>query len=477
MWISIGQIALCATRIGLSSGFGRREFKLWCRLHGMSPPAPALELSDEWRDVVTQAAVARTAEYRVVMRARILVAAASGCSNEENARRNGTHPDTVRKTRRKAVAAATAAEAMADARRSGRPPKIRLETRAALVRIACSRPTPELSRERVRARTTDALRSQRAAKKRLRRAKDAARRAGRAREVELHERRRVIAREVKRASKDLAAAEVALSAARLDAARAAKDFRASFSSVWTQPALQAELTRLTGQTMSLSEIRRTLWCGGLRPHRVRMWLHSPDPNFGPKVKVICDLYLNPPEDAVVLCVDEKTGMQARADLHEIHTSRSREVRREFEYARNGTQTLIAAFDIRTGEVFGRCWRRTGEGVARFLDALATRYPHGDVYIVWDNLNVHSGHAIDAFNARHGGRFHFVYTPLHASWVNQIEIWFSILQRRVLRHGSFSSKPDLAAAVMGFIHGWNTIERRPFRWRFRGDFAPPLPWAA
>lgn len=431
---------------------------------------------------MTRAAVARVAEFRVVVRARILVDASAGYSNEENARRNGARPDTVRKTRRRAVAAASASEAMADAPRSGRPPRISLETRAALVQIACSRPTPELSRERVRARTADALRARKAAKKQLRRAKGVARRAaargaGRASEVARRERRRVAAKAIKRASKDLAAAELALSTARSDAVRATKNFRASFSTVWTQPALQAELARLTGETMSLSEIRRTLWCGGLRPHRVRMWLHSPDPEFAPKVKVICDLYLNPPEDAVVLCVDEKTGMQARADLHPVHVSRSNEVRREFEYARNGTQTLIAAFDTRTGEVFGRCWRRTARGVERFLEALAKKYPHGEVYIVWDNLNVHSGHVIDAFNARHGGRFHFVYTPLHASWMNQIEIWFSILQRRVLRHGSFTSRADLEAAVLGFIRGWNTVERRPFRWRFRGEFVPPLPWAA
>ena len=428
-----------------------------------------------------RAAAARVAEYRVVVRARILVDAATGYSNEENARRNGTHPDTVRKTRRRAAAAPSASEAMADAPRSGRPPRIALETRAALVQIACSRPTPELARERVKARTAEAQRAQKNAKRQLRRAKDAARRAARrsrrARDVEVRERQRAAARAIKRADKDLAAAELALSRARHDAARAVKNFRASFSAVWTQPALQAELQRFTGETVSLSEIRRTLWCGGLRPHRVRIWLHSPDPDFASKVNVICDLYLNPPKDAVVLCVDEKTGMQARADLNPIHVSPTKEVRREFEYVRNGTQTLIAAFDTRTGEVFGRCWRRTARGVERFLEALAKKYPEGDVYIVWDNLNVHSGPAINAFNARHGGRFRFVHTPLHASWMNQIEIWFSILQRRVLRHGSFSSKADLEAAVMSFIHGWNTVERRPFRWRFRGEFAPPLPWAA
>ena len=100
------------------------------------------------------------------------------------------------------------------------------------------------------------------------------------------------------------------------------------------------------------------------------------------------------------------------------------------------------------------------------------YAEGEIVIVCDNLNVHKGPLIEAFCAKQGGRVRFVYTPLHASWVNQIEIWFSILQRKVLRHGSFSSPMDLVAGVMAYIRHWNAVERRPFRWRFRGDFVEP-----
>jgi transposase len=427
-------------------------------------------------------------EYRVVTRARIIVAAAAGVSNEENARRQGVRADTVRDTRRRAEAASSAAEAFADAPRSGRPRRIALETRATLIQIACTRPTPELERTRVRARLREGLAAQRAAAKSERRArakeKRAARRertASRNREREVarraREERKAAAREQRRASRALDRAAVAVAAAHADSARVARGTPATLSAVWSRLALRAELERQTGQTMSLREIGRTLACGGLRPHRVRMWLHSPDPDFQEKVKAICNLYLAPPEGAVVLSVDEKSGMQARADLYPIHARGQGSMRKEFEYARHGTSTLIAAFNIRTGEVFGRCWRRTAAGIVRFLEALAIEHPQGDVYLVWDNLNVHKGDAIEAFNARHGGRFHFVYTPRHASWMNQVEIWFSILQRRVLRHGSFSSTADLEAAVTAFLRAWNQIERRPFRWRFRGEFAPPLPWAA
>ena len=443
----------------------------------VSHSASPLGVSAEIAATAARWATSATVAYRTVIRARIVRDAIAGLSNEENARRNGTHPDTVRKTRRRAENAASAAEAFADAARSGRPPRIALETRTELIKIACSRPTPELAKERVAARVSEARQAQKRSKKALRRAKAKQRRALRRNDAQAAEARRVAAKAVRKAARNARMADAALLVARADHARAGKERRGSFSTVWTHRTLQVELVLQTGKTMSLSEIRRTLWCGGLRPHRVRMWLHSPDPDFHAKTKVICDLYLNPPPNAVVLSVDEKTGMQAKSHLHEMHVGESRDVRREFEYERHGTSTLIASFDIRTGEVFGRLWRRTATGFVRFLDELAKRHPDGDVYVICDNLNVHKGALIDEFIERHGGRFHFVYTPLHASWLNQVEIWFSILQRRVLRHGSFGSKSDLEAAVSAFIRHWNSVERRPFRWTFRGDFAPRLPWAA
>jgi DDE superfamily endonuclease len=453
----------------------------------VSCPARALDLPQAVFEVACKHAVSAKEEYRVVIRARVILAAAFGVSNEENARRHGVRADTVRKIRRRAASACSAAAAFADAPRSGRPRRILLETRATLVRIACTRPTPELERTRVRARMREAQAAAQEARRAAKRARVKERRAERRERVamarEQVERgrgaraaRKAAARERRRAEEALMKARAAIGVAQADASRAARGTPAAFSAVWTHRALQAALERQTGQTMSLREIGRTLCCGGLRPHRVRMWLHSPDPDFQAKAKAICELYLNPPAGAVVLSVDEKTGMQARADLSPMHT-RQGQVRKEFEYVRNGTSTLIAAFNTQTGEVFGRCWRRTAAGIERFLEALAKKYPRGDIYLIWDNLNVHAGAGIDAVNARHGGRFHFVYTPLHASWMNQVEIWFSILQRRVLRHGSFSSPVDLDAAVMGFIRVWNEVECRPFRWRFRGEFAPRLPWAA
>ena len=247
--------------------------------------------------------------------------------------------------------------------------------------------------------------------------------------------------------------------------------KAPLRDVWTQQALQSALREETGVLISLTEVRRLLAVEGLRPHRVRYWLHSPDPEFRPKVERICDLYLDPPRGAHVVCVDEKTCIQA---LERKHSGRpaapGRMGRFEFEYIRHGTRALIAGFDVRTGKVFGRLRRRRrAVDLAAFMEQLAHRYPRGEVYVVWDNLNIHHGPAWDAFNARHGGRFHFVYTPLHASWINQIEIWFGILHRRILKHGDFASPEQMVARIEAFIAHWNRLEAHPFRWTFRGRF--------
>jgi transposase len=246
------------------------------------------------------------------------------------------------------------------------------------------------------------------------------------------------------------------------------------SSVWTIALLAKALAESTGWWLSKSEVGRILRNGQLRPHRMRLWLHSPDPDFRAKVKAICALYCQPPTEATVLCVDEKTQIQA---LERRFPGRApipgAEGRYEFEYRRRGTIALFAAFNTKTGHVVAECRkRRMAVDVTAFMDKVADTYPTGDVYIVWDNLDIHREgppKRWTEFNRRHGNRFHFVYTPKHASWMNQVEIWFSILQRRVIRFGTFSSVADLTKKLGAFVRVWNRSPR-PFRWTFRGDFA-------
>ena len=245
-----------------------------------------------------------------------------------------------------------------------------------------------------------------------------------------------------------------------------------FREVWTLDALRVALRQVTGFVVSKTEIRRILADEEIRPHHVRLWLHSPDPNFRPKVRAICEVYVAQPAPGdTVLCIDEKTGMQALEHKHPFKQPiRGRAGRRELEYIRHGTRTLFAAFNPHTGHVFGECSeRRKAVDLMRFMERVAKQYPTGNVTIVWDNLNIHHGAAWDAFNLRHGGRFRFLYTPLHASWVNQVEIWFSILARRVLKHASFRDLDELVRAVDGFVAHWNAHEAHPFRWVFRGRF--------
>ena len=106
-----------------------------------------------------------------------------------------------------------------------------------------------------------------------------------------------------------------------------------------------------------------------------------------------------------------------------------------------------------------------------MDELAAKWPDHEVVVVWDNLNIHydgPSKRWTKFNARHGGRFCFVYTPIHASWMNQVEVWFSIIERRIFRHGSFKSYRHIKQATEGFIDHWNTKEAHPFRWTWRSE---------
>lgn len=252
-----------------------------------------------------------------------------------------------------------------------------------------------------------------------------------------------------------------------------EDFGVPFRDVWTCESLARCILDRHPElgTFDASTAWRYLNAADVRPHHEELWLHSPDPAFREKVAAICALYLCAPVGSVVLCVDEKTGMQALGRPYPVRPAGpGRARRKDYDYIRHGTRALIAAFNPHTGKVFGRIGAtRKADDLVAFMEELALQYPAGDVHIVWDNLNIHKdgpGERWTAFNKRHGDRFHFHHTPIHASWVNQVESWFAILQRRVLRYGVFNSVEDLAAGVAGFIGHWNA-HRHPFRWKFKG----------
>lgn len=252
------------------------------------------------------------------------------------------------------------------------------------------------------------------------------------------------------------------------ACRAPADEGCADADRWTLDLLvETALRQGVVPSIHRSTIARLLRRGDLKPHRWRMWLHSKDPQFRAKIAAIVPLYLHHAAE-VVLCIDEKTSIQAleRASPDQ-RAAPGRAGRREFEYVRHGTLTLFAAREVHSGQVTGWCQpqRRRVEFLA-FLDTLAKRYPRGRVHCVLDNLNTHSGPEVTAWLKRHHGRFIFHFTPFHASWLNQVEVWFSILSRQFLRHASFASVDDLEARLLRFIDRYNT-RAGPFTWTWKG----------
>lgn len=244
--------------------------------------------------------------------------------------------------------------------------------------------------------------------------------------------------------------------------------------VWTHATLMsAVIDAGLVRSVSTSTIGRILDEAELKPHRIKMWCHSGDPRFQEKMRAIVDLYVNPPDSEPVLCIDEKTGMQALSRARDLKPAEpGRAARFDFEYKRNGTRCLFGCFDARAGTVIGRCTeKRRRPDFFGFMDLVASAYPHPRVHVVLDNLNTHRdtsrGPFVTEWNARHGNRFVFHYTPTHGSWLNQIELWFGIISRRILRYGIFSSPDNLVEAVEAFISEWNRAEAHPFRWSYQG----------
>jgi transposase len=201
----------------------------------------------------------------------------------------------------------------------------------------------------------------------------------------------------------------------------------------------------------------------LQPHRTRGFKFSTDPQLEEKVHDVIGLYLHPPEKAVVLCVDEKSQMQALDRTQPLLPMKPGQVeRRTHDYKRHGTATLFAALDVASGEVTGRCYaRHRHQEFLRFLELVAERYPRTHVHLVLDNYRTHKHPEVVAWLARHR-RFHLHFTPTSASWMNQVETWFSILHRKTIRRGVFRSVGSLKDAVHRFLDAWND-NKHPFVW--------------
>ena len=195
---------------------------------------------------------------------------------------------------------------------------------------------------------------------------------------------------------------------------------------------------------------------------------STDPQLEAKVRDVVGLYLNPPEKAVVLCVDEKSQIQALDRTAPILPLRpGLPEKATHDYKPNGTTTLFAALEVATGKVTDKCYDRHGK--AEFLDFLKTvarAYPRRDLHVVVDNYHTHKHAEVEAWLAKHP-RITLHFTPTSGSWLNLVEVFFGIITRQAIRRGTYRSVKDLVAAISRFIDGWN--ERcHPFIWTKTAD---------
>jgi transposase len=236
------------------------------------------------------------------------------------------------------------------------------------------------------------------------------------------------------------------------------------TSVWTHALIAGELA---DTAISRSQIGRILAELQLRPHRVRGWLNrADDDQFWVQAAAVCDLYLHPPPGTVVICIDEKTGIQAKYRTYpERRPAPGRPARREFEYVRNGTVSIVAALQVATGQVIvepiSRNDSATFIGFLHRIDQCIA--PHLNIHIVMDNGSSHTAKATRAWIAAHP-RIRVTYTPKHASWLDMAELWFSVLTRALLRRGEFTSRPDLIEKITSFVIRYNRTAK-PWKWAY------------
>lgn len=234
-------------------------------------------------------------------------------------------------------------------------------------------------------------------------------------------------------------------------------------SSWTQQRIAEEVG------MSQSTVCRMLAAHQLRPHKTEYWCgKSPDPKFESKMLEIVGLYLDPPDNALVLCVDEKTQIQALDRTQpELPLQAGRPRRLTTTYKRHGTVGLRAALDVHSGQILATpIDRNDGEGFLKFLKKLDRTYRGKTLHIIADNFSAHKHHKVKQWLA---GKRKFVihYTPTYSSWLNQVEIWFGILSKDVLKDAVWHSTKQLVDQLSEYITTYNMERAAPFKWTYDG----------
>lgn len=229
--------------------------------------------------------------------------------------------------------------------------------------------------------------------------------------------------------------------------------------------------------VSASSVHRIWQAFSLQPHRTERFKLSTDPQFVEKVRDIVGLYLDPPEKALVICVDEKSQIQALDRTQPLLPMRPGQIeRRTHDYERHGTTTLFAGFiaavtaetDVKAGRVIGTCMpRHRAQEFRKFLDEVERNVPAGlDVHVVMDNASSHKTKLIRNWFAKRP-HWHTHFTPTSSSWINQVERFFALLAEKQIKRGAHTSVKELIAAIEAFISQQNT-NPKPLRWTKSAD---------
>jgi transposase len=207
---------------------------------------------------------------------------------------------------------------------------------------------------------------------------------------------------------------------------------------------------------------------GVQPWRRQTFKFSTDPQLEAKVRDVVGLYLDPPDKAIVLCVDEKSQIQALDRTAPILPLRpGLPEKATHDYRRHGTTTLFAALEVATGKVTDACYDRHGKAeFLAFLKKVARAYPRRELHVVVDNYHTHKHPEIDAWLVKHA-RITLHFTPTSGSWLNLVEVFFGIITRQAIRRGTFTSVTELIDAISRFIEGWNQ-RCHPFTWTKTAD---------
>jgi putative transposase len=221
--------------------------------------------------------------------------------------------------------------------------------------------------------------------------------------------------------------------------------------------------------ISQTKVQNILSQADLKPHKLDYWCgKSPDPEFDNKMMEIIGLYINPPENALVLCVDEKTQIQALDRTQPELPMRSGNAKRQTTtYKRNGVVSLIAALSVHEGEITAKTIEKNNAvNFLSFLKSLERKYLKKELHIIADNLSVHKHKDVKQWLSKKKNiKIH--YTPTYSSWLNQIEIWFNILTKDVIKGGIWKSKQHLASQIMDYIKTYNSTRAKPFNWTYTG----------